>query len=530
VPKSRRIVIVTVVTLIAISTVLRCWHVDQPKDYMFDEVYYAKDAKAIVDGRVGPNAKKNSWEPGDEVSWPHPEAGKFAIALGIALAGDRPVGWRLSSVVAGVVLLCCIYPLARRLGLPRPWALAALLMAAADPLNLVQSRIATLDVFVAMWTVVCILFALRYVQERRSLWLLMSGVVGGLALATKWSGALALVAAAAIVLLAPRLAAQAPEDRAPAPAGETGTPDPPPADDQHSRSEASGIRSSWRPVVSGALLAVVCLVAVPLVVYLLSYSQYFWSGHTWSDWRELHRQMWHFNLTLSAPHSYASAPVTWIADYRPVWYSFLDTDGMYEGVVATGNPFLWWTAIAALVAVPVASLRGRGSGGALLTAVVVAILYLPWMAVTRTSFLYYMAPVAPMLAILVAQALWHVSGAGPEPKRPPWRDLVPLAAGFVLAAFFWYPIGRACEALFWRLSDRLGEGVAVAVAATAGGLALAGILVLLTRTRRPDVRSAVSWLWTGAISGIFVAFLPILIASPIPADEFYHLIWFPSWI
>jgi len=269
VPKSRGLVIVTVVALIAISIVLRCWHVDRPQDYMFDEVYYAKDAQTIVDGRVGPNAKKSSWEPGDEVSWPHPEAGKFAIALGILLAGDRPVGWRLACVVAGVVLLCCIYPLARRLGLPRPWALAALLMAAADPLNLLQSRIATLDVFVAMWTVVCILFALRYAQERRSLWLLMSGLAGGLALATKWSGALALVAAAAMVLLAPRLAGRAPEGDAPATAEEKRRPEPPSlTDDPPPDGEAGGRASSWRALAGGALLAFVCLVAVPLVVYL----------------------------------------------------------------------------------------------------------------------------------------------------------------------------------------------------------------------------------------------------------------------
>jgi len=56
------------------------------------------------------------------------------------------------------------------------------------------------------------------------------------------------------------------------------------------------------------------------------------------------------------------------------------------------------------------------------------------------------------------------------------------------------------------------------------------VVVLLTKVRRPDVRAAVSWLWTGAIVGMFVPFLPILIGSPIPAEDFYHLIWFTSWI
>ena len=56
------------------------------------------------------------------------------------------------AVVAGMVMLGLVYPLARRLGLPPPWALIALGLAAADPLGIAQSRIATLDVFVAVWS------------------------------------------------------------------------------------------------------------------------------------------------------------------------------------------------------------------------------------------------------------------------------------------------------------------------------------------------------------------------------------------
>jgi dolichyl-phosphate-mannose--protein O-mannosyl transferase len=505
---SRRLIIAAIIALLVVSAGLRMWHLQRPADYMFDEVYYAKDAKTIVDGRVGPSAKKSSWEPGDEVSWPHAEAGKFAIALGILVAGDGPLGWRLAPALAGIVILCSIYPIARRLGLPAPWALLALLLAATDPLNLVQSRIATLDVFVALWTTLCVLFALRAAQgERRALWLPLCGLAGGLALATKWSGALALVAAAAILVLGRGEAGDAaPDDGESPPAG--------------------------RPLALAVLFAGLCLVVLPLSVYLLSYAQYFWSGHTWSDWLEMQRQMWHFNLTLSAPHSYASRPITWIADYRPVWYSFVDKGGMYEGVVGMGNPFLWWTAMAALVAMPIARLGRRQIVGALLTAIIVAILYLPWMAASRTSFLFYMAPVAPMLAVLVAHALRLLAeaDAGPRGERRPWRPPAFVAAGFVLAAFFWYPIGRVCQAVLGDLTGRLGDPVAFTVAAMAAIFAAVALVLLLVRTRRAGVRSAVSLLWAGAIAGIFVAFLPILVAHPMAPEDFYRLIWFPSWI
>ena len=166
------------------------------------------------------------WAAGDEVSWPHPEMGKFAIATGILLFGDRSFGWRLPAVIAGIGLLACVYPLGRRLGLSPPWALLALLFAAADPLGIAQSRIATLDVYLAVWTVLCVLLALRYVQDGwRTPWLFACGAAGGMAVATKWSGGLAIIAAALIILVAwlaqrraaRKAAADAAETEAPAP-------------------------------------------------------------------------------------------------------------------------------------------------------------------------------------------------------------------------------------------------------------------------------------------------------------------------
>ena len=143
-PARRHGVALAVALILLVSAALRLWQLGTPAEMMFDEIYYAKDAKAIVDNRVGTHGQFR-WEAGDEVSWPHPEMGKFAIALGILLFGDRSFGWRLPAVVAGIALLACVYPLARRLGLSPPWALLALLFAAADPLGVAQSRIATLE-------------------------------------------------------------------------------------------------------------------------------------------------------------------------------------------------------------------------------------------------------------------------------------------------------------------------------------------------------------------------------------------------
>ena len=114
--RRRQTVLACVLLVIAVSAGLRLWNLSSPGEYMFDEVYYAKDAKAMLDGRMDPK-RDYPWEPGDVVSWAHPDAGKMAIAAGVAIFGDRPLGWRLPAVVAGLVLLACVYPIARRLGL-----------------------------------------------------------------------------------------------------------------------------------------------------------------------------------------------------------------------------------------------------------------------------------------------------------------------------------------------------------------------------------------------------------------------------
>lgn len=521
--------------MLALSAGVRLWGLGSPGEYIFDEVYYAKDGRAVLDGRVGPAADQASWEPGDVVSWPHPDAGRFAIAAGIALLGDRPVGWRLSPALAGLALLACVYPLARRLGLSQGWALGALALAAADTLGIAQSRIATLDVFVALWTGVAVLCALHYAQEgRRPVWLLLAGLAGGLAVASKWSGALALLAAVMIVALPARVWRPGGET-APRPRGRFGA----------------------------VLLAVACLVLLPALVYVASYAQYFAAGHGLADWRELQRQMWHFNLNLSAPHSYASAAPTWILDYRPVWYSFTDVGGRYFGVVAMGNPFLWWAATGALLVAPVAALTRRAAG-LVGPALLVAALYFPWFAATRTSFLYYMTPVAPFLAILVAAALAAIAGAGaaggraagsslsaPGDGAPPdlcesdarpaaGRDgAVPrsgrvpavavTAAAFACAAL-WQPLAQILRSLVWDLPGRVAPGLALA---TVAAVFVAGVVLARLAVRHAGRHGCRHWAacaMLGAITGIAVAFLPIVLNIGISPERFYELIWFPSWI
>ena len=501
--------------VLVLSAGVRVVRLGSPAEYMFDEVYYAKDAKAILDGRMDPR-KDYHWEPGDVTSWAHPDAGKLAIAVGIVLFGDNATGWRSMPALAGLALLALVYPLARRLGLSPGWGFVALLFAAADLLGIVQSRIATLDVFVALWTVLCVYLALRYVQDGwRTRWLMLAGLSAGLALATKWSGLLAVVGGRAR-----RPAASIQEV------------------DRLGAGERRRARAEWPRRVALLLAA---FVGLPVALYMASYLPYFLDGHPWRDFVELHRQMWHFNLTLSAPHSYASRAPTWILDQRPVWYYF-EGDGDYPRRRRHGQPFLWWLALGAVVAAPFVALR-RGTVERripVLAALLVAVLYLPWFATSRTSFLYYMTPVAPFFAIVVAAMLQWVSRSAvdggerreslsPRASSGPglMRLILPAVLAAAVTAFAWYPLSRLAATLFWEYPAAVSKGLAF----TVSGLAItAGVVLVVTLFWRRSLRLVAVSLLVGTIVGICLPFLPIALDIAISSERFYRLMWFRSWI
>jgi len=531
-PVARNRVALVIALILLISFGVRMYQLTTPPSYMFDEVYYAKDANVIVHNKVGPMPPLR-WTAGKEVSWPHPEVGKQLIAVGILLFGNRAFGWRMPAVLAGMFILACIYPLARRLGLSPAWSLIALAFAAADTLGIAQSRIATLDIFIALWTVVCILMALRYIQDGRRLrWLLLCGLTGGFATATKWSGVAALLAAGLLIAYAwwrdrPRATkaegeAEAEADEVAAGASSAGqavAPDGgPPA-----RGAEGATRAGATALAALGVLA--ALVVLPAAVYLATYAQYFAAGHSWADFVELHRQAFYFSTHLKTGHTYASLAPPWIVDYRPVWYYFQGTAKTYRGVDGIPNPFLWWLATLSLILAPILALMKRTTL-LLPAAFLVAVLYFPWFATQRTSFLYYMTPVAPFMAILVAAALCAFAGSRP---RLPRRGLLTLIIFGVGTAVLWEPIGSLCAWIFWELPRSVsvafgwvGLGVGLTIAIAAVGL----VFVQQTRRYRPLVAMAL----VGMIIGISVAFLPIVLNIPMSPGHFNHITWFRSWI
>ncbi len=504
-----RAILALVLIVVALSAAARLVSLDAFPTLVFDEHYYVHDARSVVHGDIGPQ-RPSPWKPGDSLSLAHPPLGTLSIAAGISLLGDDPWGWRVPSALAGTLLIALVYPLARRLRLSPPWALAALVLAASDTMLIAESRIGVLDPFVALWSAVCIYCALRYVQSGRATrWLALCGLAGGLALASKWSGVLALLGAAAIVALDWVRARRA--DRAERPRG----------------GAALARAAAW-------------LVAAPLLVYLASYADYFASGHTVGQWLHLQGYMATFGWNVSGTSNLASRPLTWLFDATPIWYRWELSPRGVLGLIAIGNPLLFWGSIAAFVWLAWLAVRRRDPRLATAPALV-AVLYLPWLATSRQSYIYYLTPVIPFLAILVAAALARL--AGPRPLGRRWAALcvvvgvatagaaaggtlaVRLAALAAFAAFAGVVAARArrarrtAEGAGPGASDAPGAAAATSAGADPGGAASAA----------PGIGAIVAWTYVGAVVGLGLAWLPFVVSQTSSYAYYARLAWFTSW-
>ena len=84
----------------AIAGGLRFYHLSAPHEYVFDEVYYAKDG--CLDAGFDYKACKLD-NPQEQTLTVHPPLGRWIIAGGEAAFGNRSFGWRFSSAVAGTL-------------------------------------------------------------------------------------------------------------------------------------------------------------------------------------------------------------------------------------------------------------------------------------------------------------------------------------------------------------------------------------------------------------------------------------------
>ncbi|MCL2438810.1 MAG: phospholipid carrier-dependent glycosyltransferase [Coriobacteriia bacterium] len=344
----------------------------QPRDFMhssmFDEVFYPRAAYEYVH-HMDVNERT------------HPPLGKVIISWGIELFGMTPFGWRVMTALAGIALIPFMYFFALALFKKDFWASIATVIFAADFMHFVQSRIATLDVLVTLFMVAMFYFMYRYSQSKSLAALMFSGVFMGLAIATKWSGLYGAVGLAIAFLYI-----------------------------YIKRCKEEG-RFGYQTL----LYSVGFFVAVPAVIYVISYIPYYNTGYLYPDYGFLAAvvqsqfDMADFHIGFVAYHPYISPWWEWLINWRPVLY-FANTlpSGLVQGISTFGNPLVWWGGLLALGYTAFRAIKKDFVPMFLMLGYLSQLL--PWVLASReVQFIYYYYPNVAFLALMLAYAIKEAS-------------------------------------------------------------------------------------------------------------------------
>ena len=197
-----------VLLLAGLASFLLFWRLAEPPKYIYDEVYHSFTANLMTrnDPRVYQwwNSAQPNPIPGVEYEWTHPPLAKLIIAGGIKLWGNNSWGWRFFSALWGVFSVVLIYTLARQLFRDRSIALLAGLFLLTDGLMFSEARIGTNDIFQLAFLLAAYNAFVLYLhrQARHGLGLLaLTGLLLGLAFASKWPAVFSIGLLAAIALV-----------------------------------------------------------------------------------------------------------------------------------------------------------------------------------------------------------------------------------------------------------------------------------------------------------------------------------------
>lgn len=471
----------------ALAFAIRLPYLGRPKNLVFDETYYPKDAWALLtygyeanyvdkandlirDGKLD-----NLFKNGEAAYIVHPPLGKWLIAGGEWLFGMNSVGWRVPSLVFGVLMVVLVVRLGRRLSRSMFIGALAGVLLTFDGLHFVMSRTGLLDIFQATFLVAAVLAVVkdrdwfrhrlaRYLTTRGMIdldgahgplmlirpWRIVAGLMFGCALAVKWNSVFVLATMGVMSVFW----------------------------DVSARRLAGARGKAWWGLLVDGIPAFVSMVLLAIPVYLATWVRWLQTqGGYYRQWgaenpdarsvKLLGRplaSLWHYHVEIynfhtgdymaKQTHTYEANPAGWLVVARTIGIDAVNdikpgeqgcpatgTDTCLRVISGMGTPFLWWFGAIAIVA---ALWFWLAKGDWRFSVPLVALLstYLPWFKYAdRPLFFFYAICIIPFTVIILAMCLGKIIGPVKGPDRR-FRSLVAggIVAIIVLNFAFIYPI------------------------------------------------------------------------------------------
>jgi dolichyl-phosphate-mannose--protein O-mannosyl transferase len=394
--------------IVVLAAAVRLVGINYPPRTAVDEFWYARDGcfywKGSVEGcgmgnLQAPDRDVRTWlTTYGELTPEHPPLAKWLIGAPMSVLCYCPGAWRLAPAAAGILTVVLLYLLSRLAFGSTLAAAAAAGLLAIDYPHVIHSRLATLEIFLALFAVAAFYFCLLDRQQilRRArgqpahrYWRYAAGVAGGAAAASKLSG-VAVVVAVLLLVAAWELAANA------------------------------GTGQRLKRIRAAVLSVIVPLAVVPAAMYLATYAGRLHGTLLAAPWAEgswvrafVERQLYILSFHADKPAG-LSSPWALPMTSDPLAYVVERTETGMREILLFGNPLLWWGGFAAVIVAAVFLIRSERAVAAAVVVVGFLASYAGWLSITLTGrpvHLFYAVPVAPflylalgLLAALIATA------------------------------------------------------------------------------------------------------------------------------
>lgn len=369
---------------------------------MFDEVYHGRTAYEFLHGL---SIYENT----------HPPLGKSIISIGIALFGMNPFGWRFMCALFGTLLIPLMYLFARKIFCRTDIACLSAVLLGTAFMNTTLSRIATIDILVAFFSMLMFFGMYGYIQAlsenkpmwQQRLWLLSGGISMGLAVAIKWTG---VYAAAGIAVLFFWFLLEY-------------------------IGGIKGIKEHRSFLVKTGLWCVLCFIVIPFGIYTLSYLPFVKAypdkglfGHMIAN----AALMLSYHSSCVFDHPYSSEWYQWLYGSKPLADSRVYFAGGTVSVVMTFlNPLL---AVGGLIALlhQFYLWKRKHCRRALFLIIAYASMLLPWLFVHRTVFVYQYFISSLILVLMIGNSV--------SVSRHRKRNILVLSGIGIALYVLYYPV------------------------------------------------------------------------------------------
>lgn len=374
--------------LAVVALVVFGWRLGQPTILLFDETHYVPAARALLDFDRNTNIE-------------HPLLAKTLIAAGIHVFGDTPLGWRMASLIMGVVCVVNVGWIAHML------TKTPLVGAVAGGLTIINffvfihARIAMLDMTMAgtFAAGLALFISAARTDARAVVWrLLAAGVMFGLAAGSKWA-VVPQIFFCGLVLSGMLMWRYAQSQGRSVGALLFAKPGPP-----------------W-PGVSLIGGGLALTIPVILVYFATFWPAFFLAENPVgpADLLAFQGEMLARQSQQLSPHPYQSEWYQWPYIGRAIWYLYEPVDGVQRGVLLVGNPVIM---LGGLVAAAYCLLAGLYCAIKRETARVPALLIAGLMFIAaigvwpvmpkKIGFYYYYLVTSLTLSIAIAVAFWDM--------------------------------------------------------------------------------------------------------------------------